>query len=184
MEDIPDADLRACDGSRVLIGRGATSKKPTLEVAVPVAAIPGRCEIHDCGYKRHGVSNLFVFQAPQENWWRVSVTDRRTCLDRAEQVRQLVDVEDPDQHMTLVMDNLNTHGLSSLTKAFPPEEAHRIKSRVDIVTTPKHGSWLNMAEINVLSRQSPNRRIPDRATLRAKVAAWQERRNAASVKVN
>ena len=186
MEEVLDAYQHVNDESEVLVCMDETSKQQTREVVTPIEAVPGRCAIHDFEYVRNGVSSVFMFYAPHEDWRRVVVTDRRTRIDWAHQIKEFVDDDYPDRQVTLVMDNLNTHCFSSLYHAIPPEEAHRIKSRIDIVYTPKHGSWLNMAEIEigVLSRQCLNRRIPDQATLKAEVAAWQEKRNAANGKVN
>ena len=131
-------------------------------------------------YQRNGVSNLFMFFAPLQGWRHVEVTDRRTKRDWAEVMRQLVDEHFPEAHtITLVMDNLNTHSPSSLYEAFCPWEARRILERLEIHYTPKHGSWLNMAEIelSVLGRQCLSRRIPDQPKLRREVAAWEETRN-------
>ena len=125
--------------------------------------------------------------APLEGWRRVEVTDRRTKVDWAQVVKQLVDEDYPDKdRIVLVMDNLNTHHPSSLYEAFEPAEARRIAERLEIHYTPKHGSWLDMAEIEigVLSRQCLNRRIPDQTTLRREVAAWQDRRNQDGIRVD
>jgi len=151
-----------------------------MEVRQPVSAVPGREYRYDAEYKRNGVSNLFMLFAPLESWRHVEVTDQRTKRDWAEAVRQLVDTHFPHAtKIVLVMDNLNTHNPSSLYEAFPPEEAKRIADRLEIHYTPKHGSWLNMAEIelSVLGRQCLSRRIPDQRTLRREVAAWEKARN-------
>ena len=124
---------------------------------------------------------------PLLGWRAVQVTERRTAVDFAELVRWLVEeVHEEAEKVGLVMDNLNTHRIASLYEAFPPEQARRIAERLEIHYTPKHGSWLNMAEIelSVLARQCLDRRIPDRATLAREVAAWEERRNAAGVKAD
>ena len=121
------------------------------------------------------MSNLFIFFEPLVGWRHVEVTDNRTAIDWAYQVRDLVDVYYPkSERITLVMDNLNTHCGASLYKAFEPNEARRIIERLDIKYTPKHGSWLNMAEIelSILSRQCLDRRIPDQDFLRSEVEAW------------
>ena len=135
---------------------------------------------YDYEYERNGVSNLFMLFAPLEGWRRAAVTDRRTKVDWARQVKQLVDEDYPDkERIVLVMDNLNTHHPSSLYETFDPEEARRIARRLEIHYTPKHGSWLNMAEIEigVLARQCLDRRIQDQETLRWEVDAWQDQRN-------
>ena len=136
---------------------------------------------------QRGVSNLFMLFAPLEGWRRVEVTDRRTKVDWAQVVKQLVDEDYPDKdRIALVMDNLNTHHPSSLYEAFEPAEARRIAERLEIHYTPKHGSWLDMAEIEigVMSRQCLDRRIPDQRTLRREAAAWQDRRNQEAIKVD
>lgn len=114
------------------------------------------------------------------------ITDRHTKVDWAQLIKELVDEHYPDKKIVLVMDNLNTHKLGSLYEAFAPEEARRIAERLEIHYTPKHGSWLDMAEIEigVLSRQCLNRRIPNQATLRNEIAAWEEKRNAKTIAVN
>ena len=146
-------------------------------------------------YRRNGVSNLFMLFAPLEGWRRVEVTDRRTRTDWAKVVRKLVDEDYPDkERIVLVMDNpvsstgqaLNTHHPASLYQAFEPAEARRIAERLEIHYTPKHGSWLNMAEIElgVLSRQCLDRRIPGQEVLEQETGAWQEQRNREAVRVD
>ena len=142
---------------------------------------------YDYEYERNGESNLFMLFAPLEGWRRVEVTDRRTKVDWAQVVKRLVDEDYPDKdRIVLVMDNLNTHHPSSLYEAFDPAEARRIAERLEIHYTPKHGSWLDMAEIEigVMSRQCLDRRIPDQRTLRREAAAWQDRRNQEAIKVD
>jgi transposase len=128
------------------------------------------------------VENLFMFFEPLAGWREVKVTERRTMVDWAEAIRELVDVHYPEaETVVLVMDNLNTHGIGSLYEAFPPTEAFRIAQKLEIHYTPKHGSWLNMAEseLSILSRQCLNRRIPAAEKLRREVAAWRDERNQA-----
>ena len=135
---------------------------------------------YDYEYQRNGVSNLFMLYAPLEGWRRVEVTERRTRTDWAGVVRKLVDQDYPDrERIVLVMDNLNTHHPSSLYEAFEPEEARRIAERLEIHYTPKHGSWLNMAEseLAVLARQCLDRRIPNQDVLKHETGAWQGQRN-------
>lgn len=142
---------------------------------------PGHVAKYDYEYERNGTSNLFICFAPLEGWRQVKVTDQRTMIDFAHCMRDLVDVHFPEaEKIVLVMDNLNTHTLASLYTAFAPAEARRIIDKLEIHYTPKHGSWLNMAEIelSVLHRQCLQARIPDQTTLMDKVAAWQNRRNA------
>lgn len=157
-----------------------TSKQLVAETRVPVAASPGRVVRFDYEYERCGTANLFLFAEPLAGWRHVVVTDRRTKLDWAEQVRALLEVQYPDaRRVTLVMDNLNTHDVASLYEAFEPSEARQLIERLEVVHTPKHGSWLNIAEIelNVLARQCLARRIGEKAILTREVAAWDTARN-------
>ncbi|HEX2264057.1 MAG TPA: IS630 family transposase, partial [Pseudonocardiaceae bacterium] len=136
----------------------------------------------DYEYERRGTANLFLCCEPLAGRRWVTVTDRRTAVDWAQQIKDLVDGRYPDaERIVLVLDNLNTHTPGSLYEAFPPAEARRLADKLEIHYTPKHGSWLNIAaiELSLLSRQCLDRRIPDKATLRTEVRAWQERRNAA-----
>ena len=153
----------------------------------PVPGKPGRIARIDSEYKRHGTASAFMFTAPFQGWRRVSVRERHTAVDWAEEVKHLLDEVYPDaERVTLVCDNLNTHKIASLYKAFPSDVARRLASRLEVVHTPKHGSWLNIAEIelSVFSRQCLNRRIPDLETLRSETQAWQEYRNKKESKVD
>lgn len=157
-----------------------SSKQLVQETRTPQPAQPGHPERYDYEYERKGTANLFLFFAPLLGWRHVAVTDRRTQLDYAHQMKYLVDEVFPDAiAVRLVQDNLNTHVKASLYKAFPPHEARRILDRLDFHYTPKHGSWLNMAEIelSVLARQCLDRRIPDKQTLMTEIAAWERQRN-------
>ncbi len=158
-----------------------TSKQLIGETRTPLPAAPGRTARYDYEYERHGVANLFMFFAPLGGWRHVKVTERRTKRDWADAVRDLVDVHFPHADgIVLVLDNLNTHTPAALYETFEPVEARRILDRLEIRYTPKHGSWLNMAELElaILTTQCLDRRIPDATTLQREVAAWQERRNA------
>ncbi len=180
MEDVLDVYTQSYDEEHVLVCMDETSKQQIMEVRQPVEPAPGREYRYDAEYKRNGVSNLFIFFAPLAGWRHVEVTDRRTKVDWAMVVRQLVDEHFSEaKKIILVMDNLNTHTPSSLYEAFSPAEAKRILDKLEIHYTPKHGSWLNMAEIelSVLSRQCLSRRIPDQHSLRHEVAAWEKARN-------
>jgi len=179
MEDMLSVYQREFEDDEVLVCMDETTKQQTRETRIPVGMGPGREAIYDYEYERNGVSNLFMLSAPIEGWRHVEVTERRTKEDWAEVIRDLVDVHYPGKRVVLVMDNLNTHSPASFYKAFSPEEARRIIERLEIHYTPKHGSWLNMAEIEigVLRRQCLDRRIADRETLRQEVGAWQKRRN-------
>ena len=162
-----------------------TSKQLIQETRPPLPGRPGRVQAHDYEYRRQGVSNLFMLFAPLEGWRRVEVTERRTKVDWAQVVRKLVDEDYPDkERIVLVMDNLNTHHPASLYEAFEPAEAQRIAKRLEIHYTPKHGSWLNMAEpeLAVLARQCLDRRIPDQELLGKETKAWQDQRNREAVR--
>jgi hypothetical protein len=181
MEDILDVYKGSYDATYPLICMDESSKQHIKETREPIPAKPGSVEKYDTEYERNGVSNLFMFFEPLEGKRHVVVTDQRTAVDWAFQIRYLVDVIHPRaERIALVMDNLNTHTGASLYKAFPPEEARRILAKLEIHYTPKHGSWLNMAEIelSILSRQCLDRRIPDQEALKIEVATWQAKRNA------
>ncbi len=173
--------------NEVLVCLDETSKQQVKETRLPRPARPGEVACYDYEYERNGVSSLFMLFAPLEGWRRVEVTDRRTKADWARVVRQLVDVDYADkERIVLVMDNLNTHHPSSLYEAFEPGEARRIAERLEIHYTPKHGSWLNMAEIElgVLARQCLDRRIPCREMLEQETQVWQNQRNRAAIRVD
>jgi hypothetical protein len=181
MEGILDVYKRPYDKTHPLVCMDESSKQHIKETREPIPAKPGSVEKYDSEYERNGVSNLFMFFEPLEGQRHVGVTDQRTAVDWAHQIRYLVDDMFPHaKRISLVMDNLNTHTGASLYKAFAPAEARRILDKLEIHYTPKHGSWLNMAEIelSILSRQCLDRRIPDQDTLKKEVAAWQEIRNA------
>ena len=163
------------------------SKQLVEETRTPVPAKPGQPERYDYEYERKGVANVFLFTEPLQGSRWAAVTEHRTREDWAHQIKDLVDNRFPEAvKIRLVVDNLNTHTPGALYETFPPEEAKRLAEKLEIHYTPKHGSWLNIAEIelSVLSRQCLDRRIPDLETLRAEVAAWQAERNAASRRVN
>ena len=186
MEDILEVYQRSYTEDEVLVCMDETSKQCVKEVHIPWAMEPGKPQRFDYEYERNGVSNLFMLSAPLLGWRHVKVTDRHTKIDWAHLIRELVDNHFPGKKIILVMDNLNTHKLSSLYTAFEPEEARRIAQRLEIHYTPKHGSWLDMAEIEigVMSRQCLNRRIPDQETLRAEIDAWQQQRNQMAIRVD
>jgi transposase len=180
MEDVLEVYHRPHNPKYPLVCFDEASKQQLKETRLPLLAQPGSVEKYDYEYERNGSSNLFMFFAPLETWRHVKVTDRRTMIDFADCMRDLVDIHFPDaEKIILVMDNLNTHKFASLYEAFEPEEARRIIEKLEIHYTPKHGSWLNMAEIewSVLQRQCLKARIPDQETLIAKTTAWQQRRN-------
>ena len=187
MEDVLGVYQRPYEGDEVLVCMDETSKQLVKETRAPRPAAPGVPATYDYEYERNGVSSLFMLFAPLEGWRRVEVRERRTKVDWAQVIKGLVDEDYADKdRIVLVMDNLNTHKLSSLYEAFEPSEARRIAERLEIHYTPKHGSWLNMAEIEigVLARQCLERRIRDRETLRGEVETWHESRNRDAVRVN
>jgi hypothetical protein len=180
MEDVLDVYHRPYDPTRPQVCLDEASKQLVGEAVEPLPPEPGQPERFDYEYVRNGTANLFMVSEPLLGWRAVQVTDRRTAQDFAEVVRWLVEDVHPDaETVVLVMDNLNTHKLASLYEAFPPDQARRIAERVEVHHTPKHGSWLNVAEIelSVLARQCLDRRIGDRATLEREVAAWEADRN-------
>jgi len=186
MEDVLEVYTRPYDPLRPQICMDETSKQLLRDVHQPLPMEPGQPQRHDYEYERGGVVNLFMFCEPLGGRRWVDVTERRTKRDWAHQIKELVDVRYPKaEQIVLVMDNLNTHTPASLYEAFSPEEARRIANKLEIHYTPKHGSWLNIAEIelSVLSRQCLDRRVPDLETLEAEVAAWQERRDATATKI-
>ena len=187
MEQVLETYQKPYDARKPMVCMDETSKQLVKETRQPIAIEAGQPLRYDYEYERHGVANLFMFCEPLRGWRRVSVTERRTKVDWARQIKRLVDEDYPDaQRITLVMDNLNTHRLSSLYEAFPPAEARRLIDKLEVVHTPKHGSWLNIAEIelNVLSRQCLDQRIADQRLLIKQTNAWETDRNAATVKVD
>jgi len=187
MEDILELYQRPYDPNKPLICMDETSKQLVKETRRPIGATPGQPARYDYEYERNGVCNIFMFYEPLGGKRYVSITDRRTKRDWAIQIKELLDVRFPiAEKIVLVVDNLNTHNGSSLYETFPPEEARRLLNRLELHYTPKHGSWLNIAEIElrVISGQCLNRRIPDRQALQNEVAAWQDQRNFKQAKVD
>ena len=186
MEDVLDVYARPHDPLHPLVCFDESNKEQHIEVETPLPLEPGQPQRYESSYERNGVSNLFMFFAPLHNWRHVKVTDRRTNADWAQCMKDLVDVHFPDaERIVLVQDNLSTHTPAALYSAFAPQEAKRIWDRLEFHYTPKHGSWLNMAEIelSVLARQCLKRRIPDQPNLMREVAAWEHDRNAAKASV-
>jgi hypothetical protein len=186
MEDVLDVYKRPVDATRPLVCMDEAARQLIGETRMPLAAKPGEALREDYEYVRNGVANLFMFFAPLEGKRHVKVTERRTKKDWASAVKDLVDVRYPRaEKIVLVMDNLNTHTPASLYEAFPPAEAKRIADKLEIHYTPKHGSWLNMAEIElgILGRQCLDRRMGEFEVLEAEVEAWQSDRNASQTKV-
>jgi hypothetical protein len=187
MEDVLEVYARPYDPLRPQVCLDECSKQLVAETRLPMSAEPGRVERYDYEYERCGTANLFMLSEPLAGKRHVKVTERRTAVDFAHVIRDLLDVHYPEaQQVVLVMDNLNTHTPASLYQAFAPEEARRLAGRLEIHHTPKHGSWLDMAEIElgVLATQCLDRRIGDMETLTREVAAWQARRNTAACKVD
>ena len=187
MEDVLDVYQRCYAENEVLVCMDETSKQQVKETRSPLPASPGEPERIDYEYERNGVSNLFMLFAPLEGWRHVKATDRHTKVDWAQLIKELVDEHYPEKEkIILVMDNLNTHKLGSLYEAFEPAQARRIAERLEIHYTPKHGSWLDMAEIEigVMARQCLNRRIPDQQTLKDEINAWQNERNHKAIRVD
>ncbi len=180
MEDVLELYAEPYDAKRPKVNFDETSKQLIKETRQPLPAQPGRPERFDYEYQREGTRNLFLFTEPQAGFRHVSITEHRTMKDFAQQMKWLVDVAYPQAEVIrVVMDNLNTHKAASLYEAFEPEEARRIVKKLEFHYTPKHGSWLNMAEIelSVLQRQCLDCRIPDEAALTHEVAVWQTQRN-------
>jgi hypothetical protein len=180
MEDVLEVYTRPHQKGRPLVCLDETSKQLVAETRTPLPMQPGQPARYDYEYQRNGTANLFMLFAPLEGWRHVKVTDRRTAIDFAHVLKDLSDIHFAEaEKIVLVQDNLNTHAPASLYEAFPPEEARRLVERFEWHYTPKHGSWLDMAEseLAILSGQCLSRRIPDRATLEREVAAWVERRN-------
>jgi hypothetical protein len=181
-----------------LYGEPATPDRPRVcfdecpyqligDVRMPLAPRPGQLERYDYEYRRAGTCNLFIFVQPETGWRHIEVTDRRTALDFAQCMKALVDVHFPDAAVIqVVLDQLNTHTPAALYQAFEPAEARRIVRKLEFHYTPKHGSWLNMAEIelSVLSHQCLDRRLPDSQAVRDEVAAWEAQRNEAQAAIH
>lgn len=187
MEHVLDMYAQPYDPKRPLV---CVDEKPYQligETRIPIPAAPGRVERFDYEYKRNGTANIFMAIEPLAGWRRIEITEHRTKVDFANFLKQLVDENYPEAEVIrLVMDNLSTHTMGALYEAFPASEARRIASRIEIHYTPKHGSWLNVAEIEIasLEKQCLDRRIPEFDTLRREGKAWEESRNAECVKVN
>jgi hypothetical protein len=187
MEDVLEVYTRPYDPRFPQVCLDETSKQLLREPHEPLSMRPGDVERVDYEYERAGVVNLFVTCEPLTGQRWVAITERRTKVDWALQIKELVDVRYPEaERIVLVLDNLNTHDPGSLYDAFPPAEARRLVEKLEIHHTPKHGSWLNMAEIelSVLARQCLDRRVPDEEALKGEVAAWQDRRNLSAAAID
>jgi DDE superfamily endonuclease len=187
MEDVLEVYHRPHDPEYPVVCVDETSKQLISETRVPIKAKPGQPARHDYEYERNGTANLFMMFAPLEGWRHVEVTDRHTAVDFAHMLRDLSDIHFPSaKKIVLMEDNLNTHKPASLYEAFAAAEARRLVERFEWHYTPKHGSWLNIAEseLSVLSGQCLDRRIPDKQTLTEEVAAWEDSRNKKHVKAD
>jgi transposase len=180
MEEVLDLYATPYDPKRPKVNFDESSKQLINETRIPLPAQPGQLERFDYEYERNGVRNIFIFVEPQAGWRHVEVTERHTKLDFAQQMKWLVDQRYPEaERIEVILDNLCTHKAASLYEAFEPAEARRILRKIDFHYTPKHGSWLNMAEIelSILQRQCLDRRIPDEQTLKQEIAVWEQQRN-------
>jgi len=180
MENVLEVYHRPHDPKRPVVGMDEQPKQLIGETRTPLSCKPGSVTKVDYEYRRHGVASVWMFCEPLTGWRTVNVTERRTAIDWAHQMRELVDVHYPDaERITVVLDNLNTHEKASLYAAFEPAEARRIAEKLELVYTPKHGSWLNVAEIelSVLSRQCLGRRMAELEMVKDESAAWADRRN-------
>jgi transposase len=187
MEDVLDTYTLPYDPEYPQVCMDESHTQLIGEKCEPLPSEPGSPERFDYEYVRNGVGNLFMMTEPLTGWRHVIVTERRTKVEWASAIQELVDVRFPNaKRIRLVMDNLNTHTRGALYEVFAPAEAKRILDKLEFHYTPKHGSWLNMAEIelSVLSTQCLNRRIPKIDILRAEVAAWEEQRNRRSSKID
>ena len=182
-----DVYTRPYDPLRPQVCMDETSKQLLRDTREPLPMEPGRPERRDYEYERGGVANVLMFMEPLAGRRWIDITEHRTKGDWAHQIEELLDVRYPEaEKIVLVMDNLNTHTPASLYETFEPEEAKRLAEKLEIHYTPKHGSWLNMAEIelSVLSRQCLERGVPDFETLEREASAWQDRRDGAGITVD
>lgn len=187
MEDVLDVYTRPYDPARPVICLDETSRQLLADTRPPLPPAPGQPARHDPEYVRAGVANLFLVGEPLRGWRQVQVSEQRTRLDFAYCVRDLVDLHYSEaETIVLVLDQLNTHSPASLYAAFSPAEAKRLAAKLELHYTPKHGSWLNMAELELsaLQRQCLDRRLGDRATVEREVAAWVAARNAAQTTID
>jgi hypothetical protein len=181
MEDVLSVYARIYDPMRPVVCMDEKPYQLLAHARDPIPATPGHDLREDSEYLRHGTCSIFVWVEPLAGWRRVDALQRRTRLDWAGQVKQMLTVDYPDaEKVVLVMDNLNTHNIASLYEAFEPAEAFALAQRLEIHHTPKHGSWLNIAEIELsaLTRQCLDRRISDLDVLNTELTAWQHETNA------
>lgn len=181
MEDVLDVYERPYDPKRPVVCMDEQPTQLIEETRTPIPADRGRARRYDYEYRRNGTANHFMFCQPLGNWRRVSVREQKTAKDWADEMAKLLDEDFPKaEKVVLICDNLNTHTIASFYEAFPPKRARDYVNRLEIHYTPKHGSWLDAAEIelSILTKQCLGRRIPNIETLRREVNAWQRRRNA------
>jgi hypothetical protein len=181
MEDVLDVYERPFDAAYPMVCMDEQPTQLIEETRVPLPAEPGQAGRYDYEYRRNGTANHFMFFQPLGNWRRVSVREQKTAKDWAQEMATLLDEDFPEaEKIILVCDNLNTHKIASFYETFPPEQARDYAKRLEIHYTPKHGSWLDAAEIelSILTKQCLGRRIPNIETLRQEIAAWQRDRNA------
>ena len=187
MEDVLDVYTRPYDKTRPVVCMDECPKQLIGETRKPIPGQCGRPELYDTEYVRNGVCEIFMFAAPLEGWRRADVTEKRRRAEWAHQIQKLIDVDFPHaEKIVLVMDNLNTHTIGSLYETFPPDEAKRLRNKLEIHYTPKHGSWLNMAEIeiNILVNHGLSKRVPTMEQMEKETMAWTKRRNKETCKIN
>jgi hypothetical protein len=187
MEDVLEVYQRPRDPKRPLVCLDESSKQLIRETRPSMCMRPGHPARQDYEYERNGTANLFMLFAPLEGWRHVKVTDRRTSIDYAHVLKELSDVHFPNaDKIVLVQDNLNTHAWASLYEAFPADEARRLVTRFEWHYSPKHGSWLDLAEseLGALAKQCLDRRIPDKDTISREINAWRKKRNESHAKAN
>jgi hypothetical protein len=187
MEDVLDLYAERYDPRRPVVGFDERPLQLLDHTRDPIPVAPGRVRKVDYEYRRNGTGNVFMTVEPLAGWRHVEVTERRTAVDFAQQMKWLVDEAYPDAKVIrVVLDNLNVHTTASLYATFPPAEARRIARKLEFHPTPKHGSWLNVAEseLAVLSNQCLNRRLPTLSMMRKETAAWERRRNSERVSIH
>lgn len=187
MEDVLDVYQWEYDESWPVVCMDEQPVQLVKEVRTPLPPSPGRTSKFDYEYERAGTANIFMFTEPLGCWRKATVRERKTMIDWAEEIHDLLTIDYPDaEKVVLVCDNLNTHRIASLYERYDPELARSLTQRLDLHFTPKHGSWLNVAEceLSALTRQCLSRRIPTITALRKAVTAWMNRRNASQVGIN
>ena len=187
MEDVLDVYMRPYDADFPVVCMDEKPYQLLGDVRQPISVKPGQPKREDNEYKRNGTCSIFLFTEPLAGWRHTNARFQRTKIDWAHEIKELLTIHYPDaKKVCLVMDNLNTHSISSLYEAFPPQEARELARRIDIHFTPKHGSWLNIAEIELsfLSRQCLNKRIDILDVLNANMNAWEQSRNAVQKSVD